>query len=128
MGYNIWAKEYNHFKKQTDIKHASNKCPTVATSDTMSDEDYNQLTGFHHDDSLYTDYKPQKQYRKHTKNYEKLFTINKNQTFLTFNKDGTYNISGKLSQSDKAIIDDHTGLFPTGLTLTLTEVFKKIES
>jgi len=44
------------------------------------------------------------------------------------NKDGTYNISGKLSQSDKAIIDDHTGLFPTGLTLTLTEVFKKIES
>ena len=128
MSYNIYAQEYRYFKRLTDRKYASDRNPTRATSDTMSEEDYSKFTGFHHEDSLYqTTPAPRKPgYRKHTPGYEKRFTIDNNQTFITLNKNGTFNVSGQLSAADRLIIEESIDLLPTGLTLTLTEVFKKI--
>lgn len=127
MSYNIQSYEYRYFKKQSDIQHANNRNPTTATSDTMSDEEYSQFTGFHHENSQYTNYEHKRRgYRRHTPGYEKRFTIDNNQTFITINKDRTFNVSGKITSADRLLVEENISMLPTGLTLTLTEVFGKI--
>ena len=130
MGYNIYGHEYRHFKKQTDNKYTGIS-PTIPTSDKFSDEKYNELTGFNHEDSLYADYIPKpRPYRKHTKSYEQRFSINPDQTFVTVRSlHGSLRaeFSGKIHSSDNEYLLSNINLLPVGLTLTLTEVFKRLE-
>jgi len=132
MGYNVHGHEYRHFKKQTDNQYSGEKAPTTATQDNLTDEAYSELTGFHHEDELYTNYgsKPRR-FRKHTKSYERRFTINSDQTFVTIrNQHGCLKaeISGNIHPTDKEFLESSLQSLPIGLTLTLTEVFKKIET
>jgi len=133
MAYNVRGHEYRYFKKQTD-KQNDNKyshSTPIPTSEKYSDEDYSQLTRFHHTDELYSNFDPKpRRFRKHTRSYERRFTINPAQTFVTIRSSNgcvKAEVSGNIHPNDYEILKNNIHSLPVGLTLTLTEVFQRID-
>lgn len=130
MAYNIRSQEYQ-IERQANIKQETVHQSITSTSEKMSEDDYRELTSFHHAKGLYTDCAPRRKFRKHTRSYERRFTIDPNQTFITvrkFKNEISIEVSGPIHPQDKVELLANASLLPIGLTLTVFEAFEKVDA